>query len=116
MTGLLRTTGLPALFVASLFLGACGGGDREPAEPPKAQQDISIKDELFVFLDSLEQEYEKACIATGTANWNSYSGEAKYDLDSAKALFARIFLDSAARATVEEWRRKSGSLADQSLS
>jgi hypothetical protein len=114
MTIPLPVAGIPVLIAAALFLGSCGK-TQVPAETPKAQKDISVKDELFVFLDSLEIEYEKACIATGTANWNSYSGEAPYDLDSAKARFARIFLDSTARATVEEWRRKSGSLADQAL-
>lgn len=106
--------GIPALIAAALLLVSCER-KQEPVENPAAQKDISIKDELFVFLDSLEIEYEKACVATGTANWNSYSGEAAYDLDSAKAQFAKIFLDSAARATVTEWRRKSGSLADPAL-
>jgi peptidyl-dipeptidase A len=103
---------LPALLTLALLSGSC----EKKQEPQVSTQEISVKDELLVFLDSLEGEYEKACIATGTANWNSYSGDAPYNLDSAKALFGRIFLDSTARATVEEWRRKSGSLADQGLS
>jgi peptidyl-dipeptidase A len=103
--------GLPALLALALFLGSC---ENRP-ETADVAKEISMKDELLVFLDSLEREYENACIATGTANWNSYSGDAPYDLDSAKALFAKIFLDSAAAATVGEWRAKSGSLADPAL-
>lgn len=111
MTTRLLSAGLPALLAFTLLLASC----EKKQETQPASQEISIKDELLVYLDSLEAEYEKACVATGTANWNSYSGEAPFNLDSAKALFARIFLDSAARATVGEWRRKSGSLADQTL-
>lgn len=74
-----------------------------------------MKDDLFVYLDTLEGRYEEACEATGLANWNSYSGEDAYDLDSAKSLFASIFLDTSARKTIEEWRNKSGSLADPLL-
>jgi peptidyl-dipeptidase A len=114
MTISFRAAGIPALIAAALLLVSCEK-KQEPVVTQKTQKDISIKDELYVYLDSLEREYEKACLATGTANWNSYSGDAPYNLDSAKGLFAKIFLDSAARATVEEWRRKSGSLADQAL-
>ena len=79
------------------------------------KQEITRKDDLVVFLDSLEKRYEAACISMGSANWNSYSHEGPYDLDAAKAEFAAIFLDSAARKTVEEWRGRSNSLADKLL-
>ncbi|MBI4547175.1 MAG: hypothetical protein HY707_04290 [Ignavibacteriae bacterium] len=67
------------------------------------------------YLDTLEQRYEAACVQMGLANWNSYSKEAPYDLDAAKSKFAEIFLDTAARHMIEEWRAKSNSLADQLL-
>lgn len=111
MTHRIHPAAWPVLLLLPLLAWSCD--PRREAEPPG--QEISIKDELLVFLDSLEAEYEAACVATGTANWNSYAGEGPYDLDSAKGLFAKIFLDSAARATVAEWRRKSGSLADPTL-
>lgn len=111
MTNRSRRTRLALIPILALLTGSC----EKQQEPRVPQQEISIKDELLVFLDSLETEYELACVATGTANWNSYSGDAPFDLDSAKARFAKIFLDSAARATVTEWKRKSGSLADQTL-
>jgi len=103
-----RTSGAltPFLLVCALLIPSCEN---------RQEPEVSIKDDLVVFLDSLENRYEEACIATGTANWNSYSGDAPANLDSAKALFSSIFLDSVARATIERWRTKSGSLADPSL-
>ena len=76
---------------------------------------VNSKDELLLYLDSLEQRYEHACIAMGMANWNSYSKEASYNLDSAKAGFAAIFRDTVARKTIDEWRAKAPSLADKPL-
>lgn len=85
--------------------------ESQPADPPG----VKSKDELYVFLDSLEHRYEQACLQMGLANWNSYSKEAPYDLDAAKAGFAAIFGDSATRATIQEWLRRSPSLADKPL-
>ncbi len=76
---------------------------------------ISSKNELLPYLDSLERQYESACKAMGIANWNSYSKEGTADLSGAKKGFAEIFTDSTAHAIVEEWRRKSPSLADKLL-
>lgn len=92
------------MFALVLMLAAC-----------KSDERIKSKDELIMFLDSLEHEYEMACYEMGTANWNSYSKEGPSHLDSAKARFARIFLDEKRRATIEEWRDKSGALADKLL-
>jgi hypothetical protein len=89
----------------SLFISSCA----------KQKPSVTSKDELVVFLDSLERRYEYACTRMGLANWNSYSKEASYDLDAAKAEFAKIFSDSTARQTIEEWRGKSNSLADKLL-
>lgn len=86
-----------------------------PSCNEKPDPEISMKDELYVYLDSLEHRYEAACEATGLANWNSYSGDTPYNLDSAKALFTSIFIDSIARKTIEDWRNRSGSLADPLL-
>jgi len=76
---------------------------------------VTSKNELVVFLDTLEQRYESACEQIGIANWNSYSGEGPSDLDAAKEAFAGLFLDTTARATVDEWRGRSKSLADKAL-
>jgi hypothetical protein len=79
------------------------------------KQEIRKKDELIVFLDSLEKKYEAACYNTGMANWNSYSKEGPYDLNAAKAEFAAIFLDGTSRAIIEDWRGRAPSLADKVL-
>lgn len=81
----------------------------------KHEEHVDSKDRLFVYLDSLEREYENACYAIGIANWNSYSNEGPAHLDSAKALFGKIFLDQKRRTTITEWRDKAGSLADERL-
>ncbi len=89
---------------AAMFLTSCSSEHR-----------VTSKDDLIVYLDSLERAYENACFAMGTANWNSYSKEAPADLNAAKAKFARIFLDEKHRRTISEWREKSSSLADELL-
>lgn len=93
-------------FLVTFLVFSCSSRDRS----------VTSKDELFVYLDSLEHEYENACYAMGIANWNSYSKEGPAYLDTAKAQFAKIFLDQKRRATINEWRNKSTSLADERLS
>jgi peptidyl-dipeptidase A len=87
----------------------------QQAQPLPEKHHVTSKDELVVFLDSLEHAYEAACVATGLANWNSYAKEAPYDLDGAKAKFAAIFSDTSARAIISTWHGKSKSLADKLL-
>lgn len=81
----------------------------------KIERKVNSKDELVVFLDSLERTYEQACFKIGIASWNSYSKEAESDLDGAKEAFATIFKDTIARKIIDEWRGKSNSLADKLL-
>ncbi len=80
-----------------------------------SNEKVASKDELLVYLDSLEHEYEDACYLMGVANWNSYSKEGSSHLDEAKAAFGKIFLDSQKRSVIEAWRGKAGSLADDLL-
>jgi peptidyl-dipeptidase A len=96
------------LSVLMLLLAGC-------EQPPPRGPHITMKDELIPYLDSLELQYEAACRTVGMANWNSYSKEAPYDLNTAKAELARLFLDTTARKIIEEWRGRSGSLADATL-
>lgn len=96
----------------ALLTESCMKQNTPPVPQPRT---VNSKDELVLYLDSLEQRYEAACKEMGLANWNSYSKEAPYNLDSAKAGFAAIFLDTTARSIVTEWRRRSSSLADKPL-
>lgn len=91
-------------FFTCLLLSVCKPNDR-----------VTSKDELFLYLDSLEQTYENACYAVGIANWNAYAKDGPARLDSARALFGKIFLDQKRRATITEWRDKASSLADERL-
>ncbi|HYQ87127.1 MAG TPA: hypothetical protein VES59_07795 [Bacteroidota bacterium] len=85
------------------------------AEQDPNRLQVNSKSDLYVYLDSLEKNYEDACIKMGIANWNSYSKESPYDLNAGKAGFAALFADTGARAIIEEWRRRSPSLADKQL-
>ena len=100
-----------ALMGAALITESC----MKPTPLVPQPRTVKSKDELVLYLDSLEQRYEAACKEMGIANWNSYSKEAPYDLDSAKGGFAEIFLDTTAREIITEWRRRSSSLADKPL-
>ena len=100
-------------FVVACCVFSVGSCMNTPAQ--KIPRTVSSKDELVVFLDSLEVRYELACYKMGIANWNSYSKEGPADLDGAKASFAEIFNDTSARAIITEWDRKSSALADKLL-
>jgi len=104
---------LSALFVllTIILLNSCS---KNIPEVPK-RITVNSKDELIVYLDSLEQKYEQAVLAVGIANWNSYSKEAPYNLDSAKKELGEIFLDTTSRNIIDEWRGRSSSLADKLL-
>jgi peptidyl-dipeptidase A len=89
--------------------------DEQMGKNIQAKTEVNSKDELYVYLDSLERRYEKACERMGLANWNSYSHEAAYDLDGAKAEFAGIFGDTTARSIIETWLGRAASLSDKPL-
>lgn len=76
---------------------------------------ISRKDDLVQWLDSLEREYEQACFAMGTANWNNYSKEGAANLDEAKKKFAQIFLNEDSRKIISEWKPKITPNVDATL-
>ncbi|MBI4810732.1 MAG: hypothetical protein HY800_04695 [Ignavibacteriales bacterium] len=76
---------------------------------------MTSKDELYVYLDSLERRYETACTEIQLTRWNMLSKEGPYDLNSSRAKLAAIFLDSTAHKIIVEWRNRSGTLADKLL-
>jgi hypothetical protein len=76
---------------------------------------VTSKDELYLFLDTLEQRYEAACSAVELARWNMATKEAASDIHSARKELSGIFLDSAIRNIIIEWKNQSGSLADKPL-
>lgn len=82
----------------------------------KKEDGIKTKNQLINYLDTLELKYEDACIQTGLAHWNLYSGKGLAQLDKAKQKFSEIFLDRNIQKIIEEWRSRSGSLADDTLS
>ncbi len=102
-------------FVILLIMNSCMKTQNEPPKTVSGAETISSKNDLIPYLSGLEKKYEKACTAMGIANWNSYSHEGPYDLGAAKKQFAEIFSDTAARAIIDEWLRRSPSLADKLL-
>jgi hypothetical protein len=77
---------------------------------------VTSKDELYLFLDTLEQRYEAACSAMELVRWNMATKEAGLDIHSARKELSGIFLDLAIRNIIIEWKNQSGSLADKPLS
>ena len=88
-----RSARLAIPLVVVVFLVSCSREQKIelPKEEKKATASVESKNDLLPFLDSLEHRYEAACRQMGIANWNSYSKEAAYDLDSAKDALGKIF-------------------------
>ena len=103
------------LLLPLILMSSCMKTKNEPPKTVSRTETISSKNDLIPYLASLEKRYEKACYAMGIANWNSYSHEGSYDLDSAKKQFSDIFTDTAAKALVDEWLQRAPSLADKIL-
>src|SRR5258706_371706 len=93
---------LAALLIAVEF-SCMKKNDEQSEKKMKAKTEVNSKNDLYVYLDSLEHRYEQACERMGVANWNSYSQEAPFDLDGAKGEFAGIFGDTTARSIIETW-------------
>ena len=109
---------IPKAIIFIIIVGAATVGfisctQEVPESPPKTT--VTSKNELIVYLDSLEHRYERAVWLVGLANWNSYAKELPYDLDSAKAGLAAVVADSSIRNIIDEWRGRSNSLADKML-
>ncbi len=104
---------IPLLSIS--ILSSCMKTKEPSPETVPSEKKISSKSELYPYLDSLEKKYEQACYTMGIANWNSYSHEGPYDLDAAKREFTKIFGDTSAKKIIDEWLRKSPSLADKQL-
>jgi hypothetical protein len=76
---------------------------------------VASKDELYLYLDSLEQRYESACMRIRLHEWESATETNSSDLLDSHQLLSAIFLDTATQNTIEEWRNRSSSLADKPL-
>jgi hypothetical protein len=76
---------------------------------------VASKDELYLYLDSLEQRYESACQAIRKHEWEIATGTKPLSQINPRQLLANIFLDTATQNTIEEWRNRSSSLADKPL-
>ncbi|MBI5476345.1 MAG: M2 family metallopeptidase [Ignavibacteriales bacterium] len=76
---------------------------------------VTSKNELYLFLDTLEQKYESASSAVETARWNIATKNQPADIRVARGKLAEIFLDSSLRNIISEWKNQSGSLADKPL-
>jgi peptidyl-dipeptidase A len=104
------------LFLGALLLSCSKKKDDNSQQNiPVKMKTIERKEDLEKFLDSLEQTYEQACFAMGTANWNSYSKEGEADLDGAKKNFSKIFSDEFARKTIVVWKQKISPNVDLQL-
>jgi hypothetical protein len=76
---------------------------------------VASKDELYRYLDSLEQRYESACKKIRLHEWELVTESSSSHQINSHQLLAEIFLDTATQNTIEEWRNRSSSLADKPL-
>ena len=102
-----KTTLFSLLITVFMFLTSCAIEEKK--------RGVASKDELYVYLDSLEKCYESACGNLALASWNYSTSEKPSDIYAARTKLAEIFQDTGARNIITEWRNRSGSLADKQL-
>ncbi len=100
-----------ALCIAAVAFSSC----TRKAVPDPERHHVTSKTELYRFLDTLEREYERACMMRGREEWDRATGTNPSRPDSSGTMFKNIFDDTAAAAILTEWRAQSSSLADKPL-
>jgi hypothetical protein len=101
-----NTRFLSFIFVLSTLFISC---------TKEVKHGVASKDELYLYLDSLEQRYESTCRAIRLHDWEIATGTTSSDQIDSRKLLANIFLDTTTQNTIEEWRNRSSSLADKPL-
>lgn len=76
---------------------------------------VTSKNELYHFLDTLEQRYEKAYSSVQLSLMRQAGLTDSAVSDSGWSEAARIFLDTSIYNTIVEWNNRSSSLADKEL-
>ncbi len=76
---------------------------------------VTSKNELYVFLDTLEKRYENAYSSVQRALMYQSGLTDSSVTDSGWSEAARLFLDTSVYHTITEWHNRSGSLADEEL-
>ncbi len=76
---------------------------------------VTSKDELYVYLDSLEYEYENSCAAIQRARLNMLRKNESQEIDKPVIKLASLLLDTNAFKIIIEWRGRASSLADKLL-
>jgi hypothetical protein len=76
---------------------------------------VSSKNELYIFLDTLELRYEKAYSSVQLALLHQAGLSDSAVTDSGWSEAAKIFLDTSVYNTILKWHNRSGSLADEEL-
>lgn len=102
----------PLVMITALLMGASLWGCQKL---PEKEEEIKTEKDVAKFLDRLEKGYETSCIRMGQATWNLYSGEGGADLNSVRAEFADIFLNSVYRKIVTHWRYSADKEIDGEL-
>ena len=76
---------------------------------------VTSKDELYIYLDSLEKRYESTCKKIQLDEWSTRTQLGSSEMIDPGQLLANIFMDTTTHSTIDEWRDRSGSLADKPL-
>jgi len=98
-------------FILSLLVLLLISCSKEKEKKPA----VTSKDELYVYLDSLENEYENACTAIQRARFNMLMKDVSQGIDQPSAKLASLLLDTSAFKIIVEWRGRASSLADKLL-
>jgi hypothetical protein len=76
---------------------------------------VSSKNDLYVFLDTLEKRYESAYSSVQSSIMYQAGFTDSVVTDSGWLEASKIFLDTSLYNTIVEWHNRSGSLADKEL-
>lgn len=78
-------------------------------------QEIKTEDDLKIYLDQKEKQFEDISIQMGIATWNIYSGEATPDTKTPRLRYLELFKNAELNNVITEWNNKINTVKDTIL-
>jgi hypothetical protein len=78
-------------------------------------QEIKTEDDLKIYLDEKEKQFEDISIQMGIATWNIYSGEATPDTKTPRLRYLELFKNAELNNVITEWNKKINTVKDTIL-
>lgn len=78
-------------------------------------QEIKTEDDLKIYLDQKEKQFEDISIQMGIATWNIYSGEATPDTKTPRLRYLELFKNGELNNVITEWNKKINTVKDTIL-